>query len=134
LELDVHSRIGSFKLVDSGDPQHDPFFNYAHQFVVFVPRRSAPGDTETQTLERIIEMAKPAYTNGQLRLVEPRFRVGVQAFVGIDTVIGRYPVGVYEGLSKLGHDTVLGTPAAKEGAPAFRVGKQSRIGSTTLLD
>jgi phage tail-like protein len=134
LQLDEHSQINSFQLIDSGDPLHDPFHHYAHQFTVFVPQRECGSEVQRQTLERIVEMAKPAHTQGQIRLVEPRFRVGVQAFVGLDTVIGRYPDQVIAGQGQLGYDTMLGPSADEVGPPTMRVGVRSRIGSSTLID
>jgi phage tail-like protein len=135
LQLDENSQIGSFQLIDSGDPLHDPFHYQAHQFTVFVPlRQPDESGLQRQTLERILEMAKPAHTLGSIQLIEPRFRVGIQSFVGVDTIIGRYPSGVTEGKGNLGFDTVLG-PSGDEGQrPSMRVGKASRIGSSTLID
>lgn len=134
LQLDVHDQIGAFQLVDTGDPLRDPFYQYAHQFTVFLPLCRQVSATEQQTLQRIVEMAKPAYTQGTLRLVQPRFRVGVQAFIGLDTVIGAYPNRVVEGEGRLGYDTVLGPSADESGPPTMRIGVRSRIGSSTLVD
>ncbi|MEA2574703.1 MAG: hypothetical protein QOH93_2001, partial [Chloroflexia bacterium] len=133
LQLGENSQIGSFQLVDSGDPLHDPFYYYAHQFTVFVPLPSGGTDTQKHTLRRIVEMAKPAHALGNLQLYEPRFRVG-HAFVGVDTIVSQYPEGVVESEGKLGFDTVLG-PSTDEGAPpTMRVGVRARIGSSTLID
>ena len=134
LQLNQHSQIGTFKLIDTGDPLHDPFDQYAHRFMVFVPQRRAPSELETVTLNNIIEMAKPAHTQGKLVWVNPRLRVGIQAFVGIDTVIGRYPGQTQEGQGKLGYDTVIGPAAGEERRPTMRVGMEARIGSSSLLD
>ncbi|HEX8492160.1 MAG TPA: phage tail protein [Pyrinomonadaceae bacterium] len=135
LQLDENSQIGSFQLIDSGDPLHDPFHHQAHQFTVFIPlRQSDESGIQRQTLERILEMAKPAHALGSIQLIEPRFRVGIQSFVGVDTIIGRYPSSVIEGKGNLGFDTVLG-PSSDEGhTPSMRVGIRSRIGSSTLID
>jgi len=134
LQLNQHSQIGTFRLIDTGDPLHDPFDQYAHQFVVFVPQRRAPSELETATLKSIIEMAKPAHTQGKLVWVNPRLRVGIQAFVGIDTVVGRYPTETQEGQGKLGYDTVIGPGTGEAGRPTMRVGREARIGSSSLLD
>ena len=134
LQLDEHSRIDSFQLIDSGDPLRDPFHHYAHQFTVFVPQYGCRDKVQRQTLERIVEMAKPAHAQGHVRLVEPRFRVGVQAFVGLDTVIGRHPDQVVAGERQLGYDTMLGPSADEAKPPTMRVGVRSRIGSSTVID
>lgn len=133
LRLDQYSRVGDFELIDSGDPLHDPFGALAHQFTVFVPaaaaRRIPPG-----RLEQVVELAKPAHTQARIEVVEPGFRIGTHAFVGLDTVIGRYPDAVVEGESRLGRDAVLGPSADEAVAPRLRVGVRSRIGSSTVID
>ena len=133
LQLDKHAQIGSFQLIDSGDPQHDPFYRDAHQFTVVVPLRKASDATQQQTLQRIINMAKPAHTQHNLRLVQPRFRIGTQAMLGIDSVIGRYPAQLVAGEGQLGYGTVIG-PSSKDGSPTMRLGTRSRNGSTSLID
>jgi phage tail-like protein len=135
LQLDEYSRIGAFRLVDSGDPLRDPFHVYAHQFTVFVPLRSG-GDRalQQQTVERIVEMAKPAHTQARVNVVEPRFRIGVQAFLGVDTIIGQYPDHVIAGRGRLGYDTLLGPSADEAAPPAMRIGMRTRIGSSTVIN
>ncbi|HXH90985.1 MAG TPA: phage tail protein [Thermoanaerobaculia bacterium] len=134
LQLDRFSRIGEFQLVDSGDPLRDPFLVHAHQFSVMVPlRRGADAESERRALERIIEASKPAHTKAELHLIEPRLRIGTQAFIGIDTVVGEYPSGVTTGKGNLGRDTVLGPPTDESRPPAMRIGARSRIGVSTSL-
>ena len=136
LQLDGQAQIGSFQLIDSGDPLRDPFYRDAHQFTVFIPisQTSQQGDpTQQQTLQRIIEMAKPAHTQGYLQLVQPRFRVGIQSLIGLDTVIGSYPNQTVAGEDKLGYGTVLG-PSPNDEPPTMSIGKRSRIGSSTIID
>jgi phage tail-like protein len=134
LQLDEFSRIGDFQLIDSGDPLHDPFYQHAHQFSVFVPLPGGADDRQRQTLRRIVEMAKPAHTQGHVQIVRPRLRVGVQSFIGIDTVIGCYPDEVVLDEGQLGKDTVLGPSEEESQPPTLRVGRQFRIGSGTLID
>jgi phage tail-like protein len=133
LQLDENSQIGSFQLLDSGDPLRDPFYKDAHQFTVLVPLSGQSSPLQQQTLQRIIEMAKPAHTQGYLQIVQPRFRIGTQSLIGIDTVIGRYPDQVIAGEAELGYDTVLG-PSPNDTPPTMRIGTQSRIGSSTLIN
>ena len=99
-----------------------------------VPRWPGAGESDWQVLQQIIVMAKPAHTVAELRWAEPRMRVNIQAFVGVDTVIGKYPTGVITDQGALGYDTVLGSPADCEPQPRMLVGSESRIGSTTLLN
>jgi phage tail-like protein len=140
LELNVHAQLGTVQLIDTGDPLTDPFSKEAYQFTVFVPQRGAgPVDPqadalEQQTVQRIIEMAKPAHTLGYLQMTQPRFRIGIQSFIGKDTVVGKYPNKVIEGQSKLGYDSTLGEPMDEQPRPTMRIGKSTRIGSTTLIN
>jgi phage tail-like protein len=134
LKLDEFSRIGSFRLIDSGDPLRDPFHHFAHRFTVFVPLSRGGTDLERRTIERIVELSKPAHTEADVQIIRPRFRVGVQALVGIDTVVGDYPDRLVEHEGTLGYDTVLGPSQDERAGPALRVGKRSRIGTSTLID
>jgi phage tail-like protein len=139
LQLDVHAQLDTVQLIDTGDPLTDPFAKEAYQFTVFVPTRgqiSADPQADAlqqQTVQRIIEMAKPAHTLGYLQMTRPRFRIGIQAFIGKDTVIGSYPDKVLEGQSKLGYDTTLGRSPDQQGPPGMRIGNSTRIGAGTLL-
>jgi len=67
-------------------------------------------------------------------VAEPGLRVGIQSFVGVDTLIGRYPDAVTLGDVRLRHGTVLGPSFDEAVPPTFRVGVRSRIGSTTGLN
>lgn len=141
LQLDGRAQLGNFQLTDQGDPLRDPFHTYAHTFTVFVPTRGEPDETQKQTVARIVEMAKPAHTLAKIEWVQPRFRIGLQSFVGVDTVIGEYPEGVTTGQGQLGYDTVLGPtrdemdgPTMRLGGPAGSGGQHTRIGSGTILD
>jgi phage tail-like protein len=133
LKVGSNSQIGSFQLIDFGDPQLDLFNAYAYQFVVVVPRWPGATDGDEKALQQVIDLAKPAETLGKLQWAEPRFRLGIQAFVGVDTVIGRYPLGVIEGHGKLGYDTVLGDPAEEATRHSMKIGDTSRVGCNTVL-
>jgi phage tail-like protein len=134
LEVGVNSTIGGFQLIDYGDPALDLFNAYAYQFQVVVPRWPGATEADELRLQEIIDKSKPAHTIGTLRWAEPRMRVGLQAFIGVDTVIGKYPVGVIEGEGQLGYDTVLGTPSSSTTRPPIRVGQTSRVGGGAMLN
>lgn len=134
LQLDEFASIGSFRLQDSGDPAVDPFNHYAHQFTVFVPARRDYTGLERQTIHRIVEMAKPAHTLAHVRILEPRYRIGSQAIIGMSTVLSPLPraTAVCEG--KLGNDTLIGPSEDERFAPWLRIGQRSRIGADTRLN
>jgi phage tail-like protein len=134
LQLDEYAQLNSFQLLDSGDPLRDPFHYYAHQCTVFVPVRGGVSDVQRRTLERIVDMAKPAHIQARIAIVEPRFRIGIQAFIGLDTVIGHYPNQVIAGEGRLRYDTMLGPSADEAEPPTIRIGVRTRIGSSTVID
>ncbi|MEA2236351.1 MAG: hypothetical protein QOC81_1075 [Thermoanaerobaculia bacterium] len=134
LQLDRFSRIGEFQLVDFGDPLRDPFHAQAHRFSVMVPLRDgADEESERRILERVIELSKPAHTKGDLQLIRPAFRIGVQSFVGVDTVVAAYPAETVTDRGRLGRDTVLSASPDEANPPAIRAGTKSRIGVSTQL-
>jgi phage tail-like protein len=134
LQIGTNSSVGNFRLIDYGDPNLDLFNEYANQFLVIVPRWPGAGDSDFQSLQQIVEMTKPAHTLAEIRWAEPRLRVGIQAFVGVDTVLGKYPIGVIEGQGTLGYDTVLGVPGEQNKRPSLQVGRNATVGSTTVLN
>jgi phage tail-like protein len=133
LQIGSNSTIGGFRLIDYGDPNLDIFNEYANQFLVIVPRWAGADESAMQTLQQIVQMAQPAHTLATIQWAEPRMRIGIQSFVGVDTIVGRYPLGVIEGQGKLGYDTVLGVPGEKRRAPSMQVGRNASVGSSSVL-
>ncbi len=125
-----NAQLGVSQLNTTQDPFRDPLHVYAHKFSVFVPGCIGRSPQRRKSLERLIELEKPAHTAHQLIFVEPRFRIGVQSMIGFDAVIGCYPEGVVLDQSGLGKATVLGS--AVRGGPELRIGQQARIGSTRV--
>jgi phage tail-like protein len=119
LQLDVYAEADKVRLVSTGDPERDIFHEYAHRFRVFVPANWIRTDMDERLLKQAIDSEKPAHTQYDLCLVEPRFRVGLQSTVGIDTIIGDYPLARLAGNEiqqtspsrpprhRLGYDMVL---------------------------
>jgi len=134
LQIGTNSTIGQFQLIDWGDPNLDLFNEYANQFVIVVPRWLGASDADLQNLQQIVQMAQPAYTEATIQWAEPRFRIGIQSFIGVDTIIARYPLGVVEGQGTLGYDTVLGVPGEQGAERAIRVGGNARVGATFVLN
>ena len=134
LQVGVNSTIGSFQLVDYGNPDFDLFNAYAYRFLVVVPRWPGAGDSDLLAIQQIIDMAKPAHTIGELQWEEPRLRIGIQASIGMDTMIAKYPLGVITGQGTLGYDTVLGTPGQNPLRSPIRIGGESRMGCNARLN
>lgn len=128
-----NARVGETQLISVPDPLHDPFRVYANRFSVFVPARVRDCDAERRVLERLLAREAPAHTAYDIRYVEPRFRVGTQATIGLDSVVARTPGGVTLGEGSLGQATVLSGPPQRRGAPRLAVGN-AKVGLTARVD
>ena len=132
-QLGANAQVGVTQLKTVPDPARDPFLEYAHRYTVFVPARVRSSPEERKGLENLLQAESPAHTLYDVRYVEPRFRVGVQAMLGYDSVIARIPQGVRLGDAELGQGTVLtGAPRTRKG-PSMVVGANARIGTSTKL-
>jgi phage tail-like protein len=91
LQLGVYSREGEAALVSTGEPERDVFAEYSHRFRVCMPAGWVRTEDDERMIRRAIEAEKPAHTQYELCLIEPRFRLDAQSTVGVDTVIGEAP-------------------------------------------
>lgn len=87
-QLGVFEREGEVELVSDRHPETDLFRHYAHSFRVFVPATWIRTAADEALIRRAIDLQKPAHTTYELVLVEPRFRIGEQSTLDLDTVIG----------------------------------------------
>ncbi|MEO7145927.1 MAG: phage tail protein [Bryobacteraceae bacterium] len=104
------------------------FEDVAFQFSVQVYRGQLNCAAAEDRVRTVIESEKPAHTIYHLCVLEPRMRVGFQARVGIDTIVGGPPAGI-----RLGETPELGVGTALGGQPAGRIGAQLQLGVTTLV-
>jgi len=132
-QLDVNAQADRTKLIMTPDPERDPFLFYANQFSVFVPARCRDSDKARKMLDNLLRAEAPAHIRYTLHYVEPRFRIGVQSMLGFDAVVAALPQGVALGATPLGPASVLTAAPHLAGGPSIAVGKESRIGTTTLL-
>jgi phage tail-like protein len=143
LQLGVFAREGEVRLVSTGDPERELFHEYAHRFQVFMPAQWIRTAENERMVRRALDTEKPAHTHYDLCLVEPRFRVGLQSTLGLDTIIGDYPVARLACLHdtdappsrparhRLGYDTILSAPPAR--GPHVHLTPGTRVGMDTLL-
>jgi len=103
----------------------------ADLFTVSLPAARVPRHAQRQELRRVIEAEKPAHTDFHLCFIEPRMRVGFQARVGIDSIVGGPAEPMSLTGSVLGLESVLGSGPA--GDDTGRVGKHARVGQDTVL-
>jgi phage tail-like protein len=104
-----HTAVGEGRplaATDFGAPLSD---DYAHLFTVMVHAADVPLVAQRQALRELIEAEKPAHTDFNLCLVEPRMRVGVQARVGIDSIVAGPGPAMRLGANVLGHESYLGS-------------------------
>jgi phage tail-like protein len=132
-QLGEGAQVGHTQLKTIQDPYRDPFHVYAHKFTVFVPARYRCSEQQRKALENLLKAESPAHTLYHIEYVEPRFRIGFQSMIGFDSVIGRLPQGVTLNETPLGIASVLGAPPHKQGGPSLEIGKEARIGTTTIL-
>jgi phage tail-like protein len=108
LQLNSYSQIGSFQLISKPEPRTETLSWGAHQFTVFFPADPYGYDKVEQGISEVVEREKPAHTQHTICPVFPRFRVGVQATIGTDSVVGGISYLVLNRLSSLGYDSILG--------------------------
>jgi phage tail-like protein len=113
----------------TGDEFGTPLFeDTAHQFTVQVYRGQLRCEDDISEVRAVIEREKPAHTSYHLCVIEPRFRVGFQSRVGIDTVVGGPPEAM-----ALSEQAILGEGTALGGEPGGQIGFDSRVGITTRV-
>lgn len=113
----------------SGEDFGAPLFtSVAHQFSVEVFRSQVTCPESLAKVRTIIDQEKPAHTAYHLCIIDPRFRVGFQSRVGIDTVVAGPPRSL-----ALGSDQTLGFDSSLAGPPPSLLGSESRLGVTTRL-
>lgn len=129
LQLDSYSEIGRFALVDGGDPLTDPVAAFAHRATVYVPVGESFGDSDSAALEDVVEAAKPAHVTVDIRLMRPRFVIGCDLLLGVNTILGRDCRTARADESVLGEDIRLAGPPA-----GFTLSEGLRLGPDTTLE
>jgi phage tail-like protein len=122
----IVGEAGPLPVTELGEPL---FLDAAHRFTVFMPAYRAADPALRAEVRRIIDAEKPAHTDYHLCLVEPDLRVGFQAQVGVDTIVGGPPPPLRLDATRLGVETNL--PGSMGGAA--RVGQGASVGYTTVL-
>jgi phage tail-like protein len=108
LQVGTYSQVGAFVLADRPEPGAEASDWGANEFSAFFPADPYDPDARTAKVAAVVDREKPAHTRANYVPVLPRFRVGVQATVGVDTCVGGYTQLVLGSLSRLGYDAILG--------------------------
>ncbi len=81
-QLAVHSTVGKDTILDGGAP----FFFWVH---LVLPTANPDLIKQKREIARaIVDLQKPAYTNYDLTVKTPIFRINVNSTVGVDTLLG----------------------------------------------
>jgi hypothetical protein len=129
-QLDNTAQLGATQLDTSLAAETDPFNVDAYAFTVFVPGGLARNAAAKAAVQRLLDNDKPAWTQARLRFVLPRMRIGIQASIGFDSVVGCWPEGVVLDAARLGHATVLSAGSNVDAGQRLgqgRVGAGARI-------
>lgn len=113
-------------LIEDEDLGEPLFTGTAYQLSVVLPRSQASAPASLEAVRKLIERETPAHTSFQICLVEPGIRIGYQALLGVDTLLGGGPAPA----SRLGEPAARGLVLA--GEPAGRAGA-ARVGISTRL-
>ncbi len=142
-QLGANARLGVTQTLAVPDPLRDPFHVDAHRMSVFVPTGVQQTPALERALQHLLRTDIPAHVAVDVHYVAPRFRVGQQAMLGLDSVVARTPSGVHlanpgaessnrddplQGAQPLGQGTVLS--GATNTTP--RAGN-TRVGSGMVL-
>jgi phage tail-like protein len=114
--------VGASGPLDAEDLGTPLFSETAHHFAVFVSAAQVPDAKQRQTLRNALDAERPAHTDYDLCIVEPRMRVGLQSSIGIDTYIADTPPPMALTGSILGLDSYLGETPGERGIS--RIGQQ----------
>jgi phage tail-like protein len=105
----------------------------AHRFAVQIYAAELAGSEDLDRVRQVIDREKPAHTTYHLCAIEPRMRVGRQARVGIDTIVGGPPAAAVMGRPlHLGMDTVLAAGPGR-GSERAALGTGARVGVDAAL-
>ena len=130
VELDRGARVGASRLDSVHDTLRDPFYVTAWKFSLFLPARYGREAAERGAILRFVDQFRPAHAAARIVYVAPRMRIGIQAAIGFDAVIARYPAATTRlGEMRLGRGTV--TPVPRRDEPR-RLGGDSFLGAPSI--
>jgi hypothetical protein len=133
LQLNSYSQIGYFSLTGTPEPLIEPLHWGAHRFTVFFPASPYSVNTTMEKVQQVVEREKPAHTKADLCAVLPRMRVGVQATVGADAMVGGISHLVLNSLSTLNYDAILSCSRDENQLRASGTSLRPRTGISTML-
>jgi phage tail-like protein len=136
-EADPGGMVVGQLVVGAVDPQPasaygEPLFrDDAHRFVAVVSAADVVDPARRQALCTALEAEKPAHTDFHLCVIGPAMRIGLQATVGVDSIVGGgAPAPGVLGM-ELGVESVMADESGETNSG--RIGMRARLGRDTLL-
>ncbi|MEJ2605981.1 MAG: phage tail protein [Anaerolineales bacterium] len=104
----------------------------AYLFCVWIYKNGQNQCSALMRTKEVLDREKPAHTDYQICEIKPRYRIGVQARIGIDGIVGRPTEEWTLGEKKpLGQETVLSVAGSESGAwPDYDSREGQRTGIT----
>jgi phage tail-like protein len=133
LQVGEFSQVGGFYLTNRPEPAAEPFDWGANEFSIFFPASPYNVDAINGKVANVVEREKPAHAKANYVAVFPRFRVGVQATVGVDSRIGGYSPLVLCTSSRLGYDAILNCSPSRMEAERLGASPRAIAGINTRL-
>jgi len=133
LQLSSYSQVGRFRLTGLPEPAMEPYEWGANRFSIFFLADPYSVDDARKRIGEVVEREKPAHAEAALCPVFPRLRVGVQARVGVDTVVGTVSHLVLNRMATLGYDSVLSGSPEERTLRALGSAVRPVVGSTTQV-
>jgi len=128
--LGTTATVNESHIIDRADYGAPLFEDLAHRFCVHVRATDVTAPGAMETLRSVIDREKPAHTTYQVCVTEPLMRVGAQARLGVDAIVGGpLPDLVLNKGLQLGIDTSLPAPARL----SRTIGTNTRVGIGTRL-
>jgi len=112
--LDASATLDQSHLTTGAEFGAALFEDVAHRFCVrvYCGELTRPGLLET--VRAVIDREKPAHTEYELCVIGPQMRVGIQARVGIDSIVAAGPRGAATG-KPLGDGVLAASPSPEDG-------------------
>jgi phage tail-like protein len=124
--LGTTATLGDSHLIAANEAGVPLFADVAHRFCVQLYAAQLAEPRTRELVVQVLEREKPAHTEYHLCPIEPRMRVGAQARVGVDSIVGGpRPVVPLGEQAELGVDMVL----ADQPPRSRRLGQGLRVGS-----
>jgi phage tail-like protein len=124
-QLNATARLDATKLDTTGNPLTDPFAVAANRFSLFLPACYVTDPRRKGQVRRLVDEQSPAGVLSNIVAVHARMRIGIQASIGFDSVVGCWPSGITVNEARLGRGTVLSS--TNPGGITARIGRTARL-------